>query len=982
MTPFSSLSPKIKLLFFIVCSAFINESFAEDLIWKGGLDCSPKEQTDLQKRTEPLVEFLNETTCKDFFYGKNGSASGEANNYLNDKSCFEPKLHKDFDCQDRIIFSNETLLDKIECTKLNGSSTHAGNLVFRDDKQFTVNVSNQNTLSLHYENGIINEGSQAVHLNVIEQSTLNILGKPVYGMNLNSCSNSPIHFDVKDDSHLHFEGVASGQGAKVELHDNSRLTIITSNPANSLNALNTSPSSSVVLNGSYLTLGNSGASDTLNGTLSGDKSSFLIKKGGGKMSLGDSHSFEGTIIVNDGSVVLKKDLGGNVEIAGNSKTIFEFHDQASAASHHINVNQGKVYFKNNSSADNAKINLVNGELNFQNDSKGNQASVGLSGSKLIIGQNNTLGSLNADETSIIDLNAYALKIGSLNQNDQFKGGISGSNTSKIIKEGTGSLSLYGKNNSFNGDMEINGGKVILSDSHLGGSLIVNQACTLSGSGSIAKNLINNDGVIDLNEKDTLKISGHFMQSENSACLLKLNKKGQNSKIEVKGTGTLNNSPLHLSGDVRLCSPYVVFEAEKIEGDFEINSENLQLPSLVELVVNQEHADKKEKTTLRFVPNLLGGELSSNQQNIGAQLKNINNLDGNHDNSLQALVELNEDDVPRALDRLSGAQYSHLILANERSTGQFIRRIYTPLRSISIDHDCEELCMNKCITWFDFEAGKTFQKGKHGYDMVEYNVTAAIQKSMNDWLTESCPLSGIIPCTWLTGWTAGLAGSYSHQNYDFDLGGEAHLHETKLAIYTLLTRPLYYIVLDFIAGSTTGKLERSIKCGRINEKAHSTINLCQATFYGELGLNNIFVCDTLRIQPFIGIETGYYSLGRCKEHGTDLFDLEIQKHSECLTTSYLGLHFFNFQNDDCSWGISADIIWKHLFEFDNHLEKKFCHFGDKFKICGHQQGLNGMEGTLTYFKRISDCWLINADISGEIWENYTNFYLSVGFSYKW
>jgi hypothetical protein len=402
---------------------------------------------------------------------------------------------------------------------------------------------------------------------------------------------------------------------------------------------------------------------------------------------------------------------------------------------------------------------------------------------------------------------------------------------------------------------------------------------------------------------------------------------------------------------------------------------------VEMTVNHERSVGKENITVKFLLNLLRDSNTLSQQNIAEQFLKISNPKGEYDDSLNHLVELKEEDIAKALDQLSGEQFTHFILASERSTGQFIRRIYTPLQTVSIDHDCEELRMNKWITWGDLEFGKTFQKGTHGYDMMECSITATIQKSMNDWLTESCPLSEIIPCGWLTGWTAGLAGSYAYQCYDFNHGGEANLHNAKGAFYALLTKPVYYLLLDFILGCTAGKMERSIKCAQINEKAHSDLHLYQASIYGELGLNNIF-CYNLRIQPFIGIEAGYYHLGDCKEHGAELFDLKINEQGDCLATSYVGLHFFNFQNDDTKWGIAADIIWKHLFEHENHLEGKFAHFGDNFKICGHQNDLNGIEGTLTYFQRINDCWMINAEISGERWANYSNFYLSIGCSYNW
>lgn len=888
MSKFSSSFFRITLLFFITCNAFTNECYGSD-------------------STKGFFENIT-------YYGK--LFLGETSFYLDDKN---------FDTQDCVIFSNDTFFDIIECSKSKNANIKVGCLIFKDDKKFTIHISNNNTLSVYQENGIISESSQPVKFHLDKGSTLNLFGANVNENKVNTRPSSPVLYQIDHGSHLNFEGASPREHTEVNLSTDSMLTFSKSSQANALEVLITEPSSKIKLNQSSLILGASGADCVLNSTLIGDKSSQLIKEGFGVMSLnGDFSPFEGSIIVNNGEI----DLQGN-----------------------LSANQATVCL--------------------------------LPNTKLSVSQNNTLGTVYADEYSQINLDKYTLTIGSSKDDSLLVGEIVGNESSQLIKEGTGTLSLYGKNQSFEGDMIVNEGRVILCDSHLGGNTVVNQNGKLSGSGKIAKDLTNVDGVIDLGENDLLKIGGNFFQSENSEYILKVNKHGRNGKTQVDGIATFNNRPFKIRcEDFRLCCPYVFVEAEKIEGEIHENPTSMQsLNPNVELTATRERARDKENITLRFLPNLLRDSNTLSQQEVAKQLKKINNTEGEYDQPLNHLIELSEEDIPKALDHFSGKQYTHFILAAERSTGQFIRRIYTPLQTVSIDHDCEELRMNKWITWGDLEFGKTFQKGAHGYDMMEYSATATIQKSMNDWLTESCPLSEIIPCEWLIGWTAGLAGSYAYQCYDFNHGGDANLHNAKGAFYALLTKPVYYLLLDFILGCTSGKTERSIKCAQINEKAHSDLNLYQATIYGELGLNNIF-CYNLRIQPFIGIEAGYYHLGDCTEHGGELFDLKIKEQNDCLATSYVGLHFFNFQNDDTRWGISADIIWKHLFEYENHLEGKFAHFGDNFKICGRQNDLNGFEGTLTYFQRINDCWVINAEISGERWARYSNFYLSIGCSYHW
>lgn len=827
---------------------------------------------------------------------------------------------KNLDIQDCVTFSDETFFDTIECSKKKDSKVSVRCLVFKD-KKFTFHISNNNTLSVYQANGIINEGKQPVKFHLDKGSTLNLFGTLMDEKK--RVSSSPIHYQIDNGSHLNFEGDVPGERTEISLSADSILTFSKSNQANILDVLITEPSSKINLNDSFLILGTSNENSNLNSILRGNKSSQLIKEGHGTMSLnGDCNEFEGTIVIRNGEIDLKE----------------------------------------NSSANQPAFHV------FPN-------------AKFTISQNSSLRSILAHEYSQICLKEHALTVGSSNEDSLIAGEIIGNESSKVIKVGTSTLFFSGEK-SFDGDVIINEGKVCLIDRHLGGNVIINQNGRLSGTGSIETNL-DNCGAIELGENDLLKIGGNFFQNEDSEYIVKVNKNGESGQIQAQGTGTIHNSPIKVCAeDFRLCCSYVILEAEKIEGNFQQNPETIQsLPQNVELTINHENEKNRENITLRFTPNLIREALNSCQKNIAEQIKQINNQRGEYDHSLSNLIELSEKNIPIALNLLSGKQYTNFILANERATQQFIRRIYTPLQFVSIDHDCLELRMNKRITWADFEWGKAFQKGKHGYDMMEYNITATIQRSMNDWLTESCPLSDVIPCDWLTGWTAGLAGSYAYQDFDFKHGSKAHIHNVKGAFYTLLTKPVYYLLFDFILGSANGKMERSIKCERINKKAHSNIHLYQASIYGELGLNNIF-CYNLRLQPFVGIEAGFYHFGDCKEHGAELFDLKIKQQCDCLATSYVGFHFFNFQNEDTKWGISADIIWKHLFELENHLEGKFAHFGKNFKICGLHNDLNGIEATLTYFQRINDCWLLNAEISGERWANYSNYFLSIGCSYRW
>ncbi len=303
-----------------------------------------------------------------------------------------------------------------------------------------------------------------------------------------------------------------------------------------------------------------------------------------------------------------------------------------------------------------------------------------------------------------------------------------------------------------------------------------------------------------------------------------------------------------------------------------------------------------------------------------------------------------------------------------------------MRFISLDQDCDELCYNEYKAWTDIGGGKSFQEGSSGYEMDEFNFSMAIQRSLNDWLTES-PLTTIIPYNWLTGWTIGIAGTYASQQFRFHHRGRSHMHNTEGALNALLTESWCYFLSDLIIGYSTGNLERPIKFGYIDDKARSNPNIFQSTYYGEFGLNNI-CWYSIAIQPFFGIETGCYNLSGIKEHGARALDLKINAHEVNLTNSYLGVHLYKLFDGDCSWGFSADLAWIHLFDFKNDLSKRFVHFGNNFKVEGPKIDQNGFQGALTAYKIINDSWSVSAEFSGEKWANYSNIYFSASVLLRW
>ncbi len=646
----------------------------------------------------------------------------------------------------------------------------------------------------------------------------------------------------------------------------------------------------------------------------------------------------------------------------------------------IHANQGEIIFEDTSDAQLAILNVSNGgQLKFLDSASGNSASVNLStNSSLSIHQNNRLGSLNADASSSIQLGDYALQVGSNNTNHAMQGQIYGTGSSQYIKVGSGILSLTGDNSSFAGNTIVNEGILALNN-QLGGSLAVNQSGVLSGYGTAVNNVtINSGGVIfPGNGIGALHVNGNYVQNPGSEYRLQINQIGQSGLLKVGGIAALNEASVNiLPNGFLMHAPYLILQADGgIAGTFnQVTFPFLYFKPL--LSYDPYHV------ILTITPNFVTAAQTENQLQVAQQIDSINLFTADNAAIFSSLLLIPEGDpTSHILDLVSGEQYTNLILADQRSTQRFLRRLYNSVRNISINQDCAALCYNEYKAWADIGGGKSFQKGENkakGYEMSDFNVTMGIQRSLNDWLTECNWMRRLVPCSWLTGWTVGVAATYEHDQFDFNLGGEATMHNTQGALYALLTGPWYYSLTDFVIGYNTGKLERSIKFGEIDYRAHSSPNIFQASVYSELGLNNLCFYE-VAIQPFVGIETGHYSQSDVKENGAHSLDLKISRKSANLTTSSLGVHLINVNESYFNWALAVDLAWKHLFNFRQDCKERFVHFGKDFEIQGPEIGHNGIEGALFISKLINNYIQVYVELSGERWKNYSNVDVIAGLS---
>jgi autotransporter-associated beta strand protein len=169
-----------------------------------------------------------------------------------------------------------------------------------------------------------------------------------------------------------------------------------------------------------------------------------------------------------------------------------FHDFCTAGASNIMTYSGAVLtFENSSTGASATLVADGGGIYFQNQSSGGTARIELiHGGLLNLGLDNsapplTIGSLEGDSASTVQLNTHQLVIGGNGLSTTYSGGIIGGGS--LVKTGSGKLTLTGSS-VYRGGTTITGGTLIAqarAGSATGTGTVTVKSGTLGGRGTIA-----------------------------------------------------------------------------------------------------------------------------------------------------------------------------------------------------------------------------------------------------------------------------------------------------------------------------------------------------------------------------------------------------------------------------------------------------------------------------------------------------------------
>lgn len=322
-----------------------------------------------------------------------------------------------------------------------------------------------------------------------------------------------------------------------------------------------------------------------------------------------------------------------------------------------------------------------------------------------------------------------------------------------------------------------------------------------------------------------------------------------------------------------------------------------------------------------------------------------------------------------LDKMSGSQYVELQAGTELSVREFIRRLYDPLRPfIETDVVCDP--NDNCYsTWLEGSGQRSFFHGDHrahGFNSSGYAISGGFQ------------------ARYCEDFIFGAAASYDHQHYKFSIGNSSSEGNTILGAVYALYRPVdFYLLADLVFGTSRNQLKRSFDVGLLEYKASSHPRSFDGDFYFEAGFDYPweYQCLPILIQPFLGLDTGYYYYNGFSEKGTEPIALDF--HPQYCTTfdTRLGLHLSTKSN--CGSLVSVDLAWDYRWtNLKNKRSTAFIDFGSVYNLHGAGINRNRFEASINVIQQVDELWSLYATGWVQTWSNVTSCNFTGGISANW
>ena len=564
-------------------------------------------------------------------------------------------------------------------------------------------------------------------------------------------------------------------------------------------------------------------------------------------------------------------------------------------------------------------------------------------------------------------------------NNTYAGIINGAGTVTMAGSGTNTLFLTGDSSAFAGTVNIAEGNMNFNTltSALGGNFNVSGTGILSGigtvSGSSFTTTVSGGTVAPGNgAPGILNVAGAYVQ--NGGTLL----------IDIVGQGNVpgvggNNSELVIAGTSNLY-PTATVSVDSLDGSFFIggaytiehsvgaltgtyNPIVMTNTTLTPVLTYDDH-----NVYLDYRPAILECACSENGENVLFQLFTVSTPTGDLAVFLADLTSLTCPEIGVVLEELSGSAYADHINGVELSTHQFVRRLLDPVRlflarDLDCCNSCDCCCNDGVDVWVeaggiqaDFKRDHNHRHGggschRRGFKASGWQITGGAQM-------EACDHT----------WVAGAAVTYENLTND-----SHHHHSGKFDTNTVMGGLYgayrlcdFYLMGDLVFGGSESNMKRHIFLGDEEFHHKGKPEALQGILYAELGYD-LRYCSFL-IQPFLGLEGGYYNFKNSKEHHGFPTDIHFKERSFGTFDTRLGAHFA-MDEVACGLFIGVDLAWQYrCSENNDYLQAHFRDFGGEFRVNGVTLDRNSFEAAVNVEQKIGDNWSIYAT---GFWQQWTS-----------
>ncbi len=512
-------------------------------------------------------------------------------------------------------------------------------------------------------------------------------------------------------------------------------------------------------------------------------------------------------------------------------------------------------------------------------------------------------------------------------------------------------------------------------STLGGDLAVLDSGILTGTGTILGELRLHTGVTIIpgipnvqNTPGTLSVHGDLLQQSHTLYQVFVEELGVTSYIHVGGPAFLDPEitvdVAALNDGVEQLAPNAAFTMPILHADGGVDGTYAHLITHNPLIAFSLSYDANN-VFLHFTNKMAFLPQTPNQSAVATQLQSISRPTPDEAALLNALVTLPPTQAQRALDQLSGEQYSNVVVQSQLANQKFIQRLYNPVRTLIVTDPCCCAPINSSGLWMDSSYEHSCVHGDkkaRGYEANGYEITVGGQTSCD------------------SEYTLGGAASYENTHFDYNLGGRGKGYNAFGGVYGLYRPRCFYVLSDLTFGYSEQHLKRHVHVGDLRYHAKSTPKVYQGNLYVEGGVDVALEC--LLIQPFVGIEGGYfYRHSITEHHGSEVIDLSIASKSRGAAYSRLGVHMTTMPLDCVT--VAVDLAWRYRYtSLGSSLNAKFQQFGSDFVVHGVQLDRNTLEGTIDFEAQLFCGLQLFAEASGQWSPNATSYNLLGGIKADW